>query len=92
MLPPSHLDADTHAPCACCGVHSDTLTRHGACPDCDGVVACRYCGAVDTIDADGHCPACADVPADALDWLCAIYDHAAATALPWHLTWDEAAA
>lgn len=97
MLPPSHTDAPSHAPCACCGVPSDTLTRLAVCPDCDGVHACKHCGthADDLpIDADGYCPDCADVPADAVAWLSEIYDHAAAVAMPWHLSWDgmEAAA
>ncbi len=82
------------APCTCCGEACSALSldRDGRCPDCDGVHACCYCGthADDDlpIDADGHCPDCADVPADAIDWLCAIYDHAAAVELPWHLSWD----
>ncbi len=92
MLPPSHTDAPSHAPCACCGVPSDELTRHGACPDCDGVHACKHFGthADDDlpIDADGYCPDCADVPADAVAWLSEIYDHAAAVAMPWHMSWD----
>ena len=74
----SHAD-ETHSPCAHCGVLSDDLTRHGACPDCDGTVACRYCGtAAPELDVDGHCVECSDVPADAVAWLCELYDERAA--------------
>jgi RecJ-like exonuclease len=68
---------DTYVPCAHCGVPSDTVTRHGACPDCDGTVACRYCGTAAELDIDGHCVECSDVPADAVAWLCELYDERA---------------
>lgn len=75
--PYSHAD-ETHRPCAHCGVLSDTLTRHAICPDCDGVHACRYCGtAAPELDIDGHCVDCSDVPADAVAWLCELYDERA---------------
>lgn len=77
MLAPSHDDPDTHLPCACCGVPSDTLTRLGICPDCHGVHACKHCGTVMQLDATGHCEWCCDgvfVPADAHADLAALAD------------------